>query len=215
MKLDYSSSGLVIVGGWNGHIFHPEWIKRYLFPSEEKEFQIEMSVVPNLNPQFAFPRISSTEVRMLLQVDRLNITPVKEEDEGFYRVEEVALQLADCLPHTPVTAYGVNFVFLDDTVDEDILDFIRPNDLAKIKHFGAALVGEEYTHRLKLKGHTLNLTIGIEEKKVSFKLNFHFQIRDLVAFKEGIFKTSILELKQEAIKFISEVYSLEVEGASE
>ncbi len=39
MKLDHSSNVLVIVGGWNRHIFTEDWIKRYIFPSEQDEFK--------------------------------------------------------------------------------------------------------------------------------------------------------------------------------
>jgi len=56
---------------------------------------------------------------------------------------------------------------------------------------------------------------GFEGESVDFDFNFHFNIRDLVAFKAGILETPILKLRQEAVKFIAKVYSLELEGESE
>ncbi len=217
MKLDQSSSGLVIVGGWNGHIFNPNWIKRYLFPAKDEQLTVDIQAQfpQGFNPQFIFPRISSNEVRILLQGNKLNFIPVKSVDENLDRIQELALQLADYLPHTPVSGYGVNFLFIQDHVSEDLINLIRPRDLEEIEQFGASLTGEEYTRRLELNERSLNFVVGFESERVTFKFNFHSKINDLIAFKAGISKTSILELKQEAIQFISEIYNLELEGETE
>ena len=192
MKLDQSFSGLVIVGGWNGHIFNPSWIKRYLFPAADERLTIDIQAQfpQGFNPQFVSPRISSKEVTMLLQGNKLNFTPVKNKDENFDRIQDLAVQLADYLPHTPVSGYGVNFLFTQDRVNEDLMSLIRPKDLEEIEQFGALLTNEEYTRCLKLNERTLNFTVGFESEKVTFKFNFHSKINDLVAFKAGISKTS-------------------------
>ncbi len=211
MKLDKPSNALVIVGGWNRHIFTQDWVKRYLFPAEEEKFTIEMLITQGFNAQFVSPRILSKEVKILFQENRLNFIPVENKNENFDRIQELALQLADYLPHTPVTAYGINFLFSEDQVGEDLLNFIRPKDSAEIEQFGASCTNEQYTRRLLLNGRTFNIIIGIEGERVTFDLNFHFNIQNLVGFKAGISETSILELKQEAIQFITEIYSLELE----
>lgn len=212
MRLDKPSNILVIVGGWNRYIFTQDWVKRYLFPAEQEKFTIEMVIAQGFNAQFVSPRILSKEVEILFQEDRLNFIPVENKTQNFDKIQELALQLADYLPHTPVTAYGVNFLFAADQIEEDMLDLIRPRDLAKIEQFGASFTNERYTRRLMLNGRTLNITIGLDKKRVTFDLNFHFDIQNLVGFKAGISETSILELRQEAIQFITEIYSLELEG---
>lgn len=217
MKLDSSFSGLVIVGGWNGHIFNPNWIKRYLFPAEDEQLTIDIHAQfpQGFDPQFVSPRISSKEVTILLQGNKLNFTPVKNKDENFDRIQDLALQLADYLPHTPVSGYGVNFLFVEDYVSEDLVNLIRPKDLEEIEQFGASLTSEEYTRCLELNERTLNFTVGLENEKATFKFNFHSKINDLVAFKAGISKTSILELKQAATQFIAGIYNLELKGGTE
>ena len=212
MKLDKPSNTLVIVGGWNRHIFTQDWIKRYLFPGEQEEFTIDMMVAQGFNAQFVSPRILSKEVEILFQENRLNFNPIKNKNENFDRIQELALQLADYLPHTPVTAYGINFLLTENEVSEDLINLIRPRDLEKIEKFGGSLTSEQYTRHLMLNGRNLNVTIRLEGEKVTFNLNFHFNISDLVGFKAGISETSILELKKEAIQFITEIYSLELEG---
>ena len=217
MKLDQSSSGLVIVGGWNGHIFNPNWIKRYLFPAEDEELTVDIQAQfpQGFNPQFVSPRISSKDVRIILQGNKLNFVPVKNQDKNLDQIQDLALQIADRLPHTPVSGYGVNFLFIEDHVSEDLINFIRPRDLEEIEQFGASLTGEEYTRRLELNERILNFTVGLENERATFKFNFHFKINDLVAFKAGISKTSILELKQEATQFITGIYNLDLKGETE
>ena len=212
MKLGKPSNALVIVGGWNRHIFTQDWIKRYLFPEEQEEFTVDMMVAQGFNTQFVSPRILSKKVEILLQENRLNFNPVENKNKNFDRIQQLALQLADYLPHTPVTAYGINFLFTENEVSEDLINLIRPRDLEKIEQFGGSLSREQYTRGLVLNARNLNITIRIEDEKVTFDLNFHFNIRDLVGFKAGIAGTSILELKEEAIQFITQIYSLELEG---
>ncbi|MCX7010652.1 MAG: hypothetical protein NTY53_25975 [Kiritimatiellaeota bacterium] len=50
MKLQQDKQVLVIVGGWNPNIVvNPEWLKKYLFPAQEK-LQIELQLVPGQQP---------------------------------------------------------------------------------------------------------------------------------------------------------------------
>jgi len=217
MKLDQSSSGLVIVGGWNGHIFNPNWIKRYLFPAEDEELTVDIQAQfpQGFNPQFVSPRISSKDVRIVLQGNKLHFIPIKNEDKNLDLIQDLALQLADYLPHTPVSGYGVNFLFIEDQVSEDLINFIRPEDLEKIGQYGTSLTNEEYTRRLVLNDQILNFTIGLDGDKVTFYFNFHSDIDDLNGFKGGISAVPILELKQKAAQFITGIYGLELEGENE
>ena len=216
MKFDDPFDVLVIVGGWNRHILTPNWIQRYLLPGDQEELTVEIQgqFSQDLNPQFVSPRISSKEVRILLQGNRLNFSPVKNEDKNFDRIQELALQLADYLPHTPVSGYGVNFLFTEDPT-EHLIDLIRPNDLEEIAKFGTVLIGEEYTRRLVLNERTLNFTVGFKDGKITLSFNFHFDIRDLAEFKAKILEAPILTLKQEAVEFIAGIYGLELKGGTE
>ena len=79
MKLDHSSNVLVIVGGWNKHIFTEDWIKRYIFPTEQDEFKIEFLVARGFNGQIVSPRILSKKVNMFLQENRLNFSVTEDK----------------------------------------------------------------------------------------------------------------------------------------
>ena len=196
MKLDKPFTALVILGGWNRNIITPDWIQRYLLPDEQEELTVEIpaQLFQGIDAESFSPRISSKEVTILLQGNKLNFTPVKNEDKNFDRIQELALQLADYVPHTPVTGYGVNFLFTDDHISEHLINLIRPGDLEEIEKFGASLTGEQYTRSLELNERTLNFTIQIEGGQVTLRFNFHFDIGNLGEFKAKIIESPILTL---------------------
>lgn len=210
MVLKVPFTPLVIIGGWNRHIFTQDWVKRYLFPEDQK-FEIDMLVPHDFNAQLIYTRISSDDVEILLGENRLKFNLLEIKNENFDQIKELSLQLADYLPHTPVTAYGVNFIFTENNISEDLIKLVRPSDLESIEHY----TSEQYTRGFELNRRNFNYTIIVSDDIVTFKLNFHFNISDLVGFKTGISETPILKLKKEAIEFIKQTYSLEFEGEDE
>lgn len=214
MKLDHSSSALVILGGWNAHIFNPDWIRRYLFDGKKEELKADiLTELPyGFSPQFVSQRITSKEVSIQLQGNKLSLSPIENKDKYFKKTEEIALLLADYLPHTPVSGFGMNFVFTENSVSEGLKNIVRPKDLSKIEKFGASLIGQQYTRSLELDSMILNFTIELKDKRTTFKLNFHTDIRDLVEFKTKISETSVLTMKEKAVEFIVSVYDLELKG---
>ena len=214
MKLDHSSSALVILGGWNAHIFNPDWIRRYLFDGKKEKLKADIltELSYGFNPQFVSQRISSKEVRIQLQGNKLSLSPIENKDKYFKKTEEIALLLVDYLPHTPVSGFGMNFVFTENSVSEGLNNIIRSKDLSKIEKFGASLIGQQYTRSLELDSMILNFTIELKDKRITFKLNFHTDIRDLVQFKTKISETSVLTMKEKAVEFIVSVYDLELKG---
>ncbi len=214
MKLDHSSSALVILGGWNAHIFNPDWIRRYLFDGKKEELKADiLTELPyGFSPQFVSQRVSSKEVRIQLQGNKLSLSPIENKDKYFKRTEEIALLLADYLPHTPVSGFGMNFVFTENRVSEEMKNIVRPKDLSKIEKFGASLIDQQYTRSLELDSMILNFTIELKDKRTTFKLNFHTDIRDLAQFKTKISETSVLTMKEKAVEFIVSVYNLELKG---
>ena len=111
MKLDKPSNTLVIVGGWNRHIFTQDWIKRYLFPGEQEEFTIDMLVAQGFNAQFVSPRILSKEVEILFQENRLNFNPVENKNENFDRIQDLLYNLPT-ISHIPQLQHTVSTSFL-------------------------------------------------------------------------------------------------------
>ena len=215
MRFDDSFDVLSILGGWNRHVFTPEWISRYLFSSNFEELSVEVGTeVPkgNFDVEYVSPRVSSEEVRVLLDGSSLNFSPVKMEDGIFNRIQEMAIQLADYLPHTPVLRYYVSFSFVEDSVDEDLMEIIRPSDLVNIQSWGAKAHIEQYTRQLTWEQRTCFFIILIGENKVTFKFMFYSSLESLSELKSSIVENSLITLKNKALEFIQAVYGLELEG---
>ncbi len=215
MRFDDSFDVLSILGGWNRHVFTPEWISRYLFSSDFEELSVEVGTErpkSNFDVEYVSPRVSSEEVRVLLDGSSLNFSPVKMEDEIFDRIQEMVIQLADYLPHTPVLGYNVSFSFVEDSVDENLMETMRPSDLVDIQSWGAKSPLEQYTRQLVWYERTCFFVILIEGSKVTFKFNFYSSLESLSELKSSIAENSLVVLKNEALKFIREIYSLELEG---
>ena len=207
MKLRNDYNALVIAGGWNINIFNPKWISKFLITDEEKlEFELPFSVAGF--PQISSYRISSKKIRIVAQNNRLNFIPRFTDDETFNTVQELAIKTADYLPHTPVTSFGINFIF-NDTLNDSLLELLELKDTEKITNLGATLKDTKYLRCFELKEKIVNLRIALVNSNVEFDFNFHFMISNLAEFKEKIMSNQILTLKEIAIDFMQEVYNLE------
>ncbi len=201
IKTDYNV--IVIVGLWNAAIFNPNWVSRYLLPGE-KSLNVEFSLnVP------CSPRVSSGKLRIYVIGNKLNFVPLDAYDETFEAIETLAIKTADYLLHTPVTAFGVNFLFETTGSDNLPVQLLKLNDGDKLTEFGASIKKSHHRNTLEIDGKTLNLAITTEnESKAIFDFNFNFNISDLTEFKEQIHLNPILKLKALALDMMRDVYNL-------
>ena len=210
MEFGKNYSALVILGSWNKSIFTEDWIRNSLLEEEDKEFKVEYLAFQNFQLQFIRPRITFDGVELIILEDRLVFNLLEEKDANFNLIQDLSIKLADKLSHTPVLSYGVNFIIYEDEPEEDLLNSMRSNDLEKLKMSGISIGAEEYSLRLILNEKTLNFTTRIENNQVVFDFNLDFGIQDLSEFKEKISQNTILQLKQEAIQFINQIYGLKL-----
>lgn len=108
LKSDYNA--LVFLGSWNKAIFNSQWVSRFLFPKEKK-----LNVEFPLNVDGS-QRISTKKIRIFVIGNKLNFVPLDTEDETFELIQNLAIKTCDYLPHTPVSAFGVNFLFESKTM---------------------------------------------------------------------------------------------------
>ena len=192
---------LVIVGKWNKNIFNPDWVSKYLLPNEKLEVEIPL----NVDGSF---RISSKKVRIFVLGNLLNFAPIDKSDENFEFIQDLGLKTADYLPHTPVSAFGINFVF-EEKIDQQLSELLKVGDQDKLIQFGSKIKQEQYRHQLEFDEKLLNLTILTDYKRIAFDFNFHFNISNLIEFKEGISNNNIIDQKKAALGLMKEVYGLE------
>ena len=219
MKLDYGSSSLVILGGWNPNIFTPTWFDKY-FPRPQdvdnlQEDKTNLELIPGTVFSVRQANVNvtmSNGVIINFTEGKLNFR-LNENDKDFHLLEETALKLFQHLSTTLTIGYGVNIVFKSDNIDQKTVDVIHKNGIMQNEYFDGQIVFENYLFRTDIED--INTNIGIDVNNIDnncvFNFNFHFDIDDLSEFKLKIIDNPIDELKQKAIKVMSDIYKLDVE----
>ena len=223
MKLDYDSSPLVIVGGWNPNIFSIRWIEENLRhtsflsdidqdnPEKNKiNFQIEMGQV--YAPIYSPIEVFLDGLRMRTSGDRLEF--ILSEGSEFKLLEECSNIIYDCLPKTEVISYGVNFTFVEDEINQYIADIIKSEKIITIcDDFDHPIGIEGYNINIPLDNRDINIYTKVDHinarTRVSF--NFSFNIHKISHFKSLISKYPIYDLYECAKKIMLKTYKTELE----
>lgn len=198
MKLVADYNNLVIVGLWNRHIFYPEWVGQYLLPETELTAEYPLNIAGSF-------RVSSDKIRIFVLGNRLHFVPLKADLEVFDLIQETSLKVGTYLPHTPISAFGVNFLFEADN-SELTRDFLAVPDLDLLTNAGFTPESTSYSHIIAVNGKKVNFTISIKDSKVKFDLNYHFDVKNLVEFKERISNNSIVSLLNDSENLVKSIY---------
>jgi hypothetical protein len=133
----------------------------------------------------------------------------KDDDNILEEIEELSLKIADYLPHTPVVAFGINFLFKCDSNFEKLQDLFSLSDSEKLIEAGCIIDSDQIKHSFIQDNRNINLTLIKQSDAIKFDFNFHFDVSNLVEFKEKINNNKLLHMKQIAISILSDVYAVE------
>lgn len=209
MRLDYRTSSLVVVGGWNPNILNEEWIRRNLLDHHNE--QLNMSVSGNITPSTVI-YMSLTEavfrnVKLTIAADRLELTLVNTNNYAY--IEDCIRRLCNCQPNTLIVGYGVNFSYLDSNVVPDNLRGI----------FGQSRITqrsrtENHACQIDLGGLITNINVDIDnlDNRSGLRFNFHFNVNDLSALISHISKYPLNSLKEKAVEFAFREFGLRLEN---
>ena len=202
MNLVNDFNTLVIVGRWNKAIFNPEWISKFLLMDEKLEVEIPLYANGST-------RISTKDLRIYVLNNKLNFSVLDNSDETFRKIEELALKVADYLPHTPVDAFGINYKF-EDTENSKIDDCFSYDDSSIFEKFGFTRDSTLIKRSFKKDSFLFNLSVTKKEDKSVFDFNYHYVIKSLVEFKKFLDTDILINLKEQSKELLSEIYSLEI-----
>ncbi len=202
MKLDTEFNPLVLVGTWNKHIFNPEWIGKFLLPRKNLEVEIPINVDGS-------HRISTENFRMFVINNKLVFSLRKNDDNILEEIEELSLKIADYLPHTPIVAFGINFLFKCDNNFDKLQDLFSLSDSEKLIEAGCIIDSDQIKHSLIQDNRNINLTLIKQSDAIKFDFNFHFDVSNLVEFKEKINNNKLLHMKRIATSILRDVYAVE------
>lgn len=220
MKLDYGSSSLVILGGWNPNIFTPAWFDKY-FPytrdpndPEQKKTNIDIQSGDIMSIRHAHMNVSLYEDVIINFSDGKLDFRLRGDGKDLELLEKISLRLFGYLPSTPVFGYGANFIFLVDEINQQIEDVVMANGLSKNQYFDNEKVRFQQ-YLFGINEDNLNINIGIDinniQQKCVFKFNFHFNITDLEQFKIKLSDYPIAMLKNKSVQIMQDIYGLKVE----
>lgn len=202
MLLKYENNVLVILGGWNANILlNVKWLKRYLFP-ENENFNVEMPI--NLSIPGP-PQISTDSIKLSLMGAKLSFAPLREGDSLLEDIEELGKKVADFLPHTPVRATGINFLF-EEEKDDKSLTWTSKDGEEKLKSIGD-ISEEVHRYSFSLEECTLNLSIQrLADGRQTYDFNFHHPVQTLADIKEILTKKHIIEYKKESEEYLANLH---------
>lgn len=197
---------IVLVGAWNPAIFSPEWAKQNLADDSTKEvvLAIPMQIV-------APPRLTVEDVNIYPSTQALILDCAEYSDIALGSCSRKLERLAALLPHTPVTALGVNFRFMGNLDDHlAFAELFAFNDAAKIDAGAYTLTSSLIKRAYALKDSTtLNLTIESREGKLRVEFNCHSDIQNLSEVPTKTSVSQIYECRSQAIEFMKTVYDVQ------
>ncbi|SRR6266852_704030 len=131
MLLDLRRPTLVITGIWNPAVFQPGWIALHLFgrpKGEEVQVTQAQVMAPNLRVVNYFGEIGIgvTAQRVEFYLNNFSI-------ENKRSLENVCIRTTELLPHTPMDAIGVNFIFNEADPDPALIDKLKTRDDIEIE----------------------------------------------------------------------------------
>lgn len=99
MKVKPGSTTLILVGKWNKYILSPNWLAKNIFKNDN--MQVEFSFNLDLPPRF-----TSDKIRIVATEDNVVFVALTYDEDILSRIEAMVYNLAESLPHTPVSAFG-------------------------------------------------------------------------------------------------------------
>lgn len=208
MRVPPSSSdafNIVSVGAWNPAIFTPEWAKENLALDKEREVILAIPM-PLASP----PRLTVDDINIYPGPNTLLLDCVSYSNAAAESCVTKFHRLAELLPHTPVTAAGINFRFLGEISESATLtDLFAFSDAARIDSGTYALKEASIKRSYSIEdGATLNINIISLPHQVRLEFNFHVEVRSLGEASNRITVDRLQEFHQKAIMFMDTVYGI-------
>jgi len=203
MKPVPESWTIVIVGRWNIAILNPKWLAANIF--NEKQIAVEFPVEPGLPL-----RITGDKVLLIPIEDRI-ILGLTEISNGFLkRMEAIAIQLLEKLPHTPVVKVGINFGYIIDKVPDQLREHFPNPDAPIFADQKLKPISRSYRWSYEDNGQTINMFFELKDDELSIKFNFDSASPSTEKTIESI-KGRVMGHKKKTEEILKQTYNLTME----
>lgn len=168
MKPKLENWTIVLAGAWNVRVFSPEWVGRRLLDGRP------MSIEVPIGPAPLHFRYTADGLNLLPSSDRLIIGVHKADLVSLQKAEATAKKALELLPHTPISALGINLGFDDQEPNEHLRALFRMPDLDPLSGFGCKVKRTAIERSLEVEGTILNVTHLLDaEGRAEVLFNFH------------------------------------------
>ena len=188
---------LVVVGTWNVSIFSPEWVKENVLIG--KDFQILFPVNIMNSLKFVVPNKYSLAVNG----NRLEFQLNDNSDVCSKEFLEPVRNVLRSLIHTPISSFGINYVFKTDEQPGLLSTLPHTNEIKGA--FNSSIESTEVTRSIKLQdGNTLNFKIYQKGQETSFDFNFSYVVNKIQAMLDILGDDNIIISKRNVAKELLE-----------
>ncbi len=205
MKAQVENWSIVLVGAWNTAILTPDWLTKHLGASGPVQIEFPIG-----NPNMPL-RYTLSGVHLVVTRDHVVLAPSADDPEVLGRMESYSKSILTVLAHTPVSAIGINFAFLEEAPSDDLKKLFKAPDLSRIADADLVVEGTELKRRLRLpQDGVLNLSLRqTNGSQVVVNLNFHRDV-DGAATAATYLDGRVTKHRALATKFLQDAYELDL-----
>lgn len=188
---------LVVVGTWNVSIFTPEWVKENVLIG--KDFQILFPVNIMNSLKFVVPNKYSLAVNG----NRLEFQINDNCDVCSKELLEPVRNVLRSLIHTPVSSFGINYVFKTNEQPGLLSTLPHTNEIKDA--LNSEVESTEVTRSIKLQdGNILNFKIYQKGQETNFDFNFSYVVNKIQAMLDILGDDNIIISKRNVAKELLE-----------
>lgn len=196
---------ILILGKWNPAVLSPQWIRSNITDSE-------VSLAIPISDSEAPTRLSFSNIHLFPTRNFLDARLADVQDGTFTFVGETASKIIGLLRHTPFSAIGINFRFVEVASPESLTLNFQFDDAARIPHDKYSLQTSSIHRSFKLgDDDKLNFALKNDAQETNIEFNFHTDSSDIETIQSKLTAENINARLEEAKKFMLDTYELSLE----
>lgn len=196
---------ILTVGRWNPAVLSPQWIRSNVTDSE-------VSYAIPIDDRGAPPRLSFSNIHLFPTRHYLDARLADVQEAAFPSVGETVSRIIELLRHTPISAVGINFRFVETAHPEQLAPNFQFDDAAKIAHDKYPLLTSTISRSFRLENNDkLNLSLIYDGQEMNVEFNFHTDSSDVATVQSKLTADNINARLEEAKRFMQTTYGLILE----
>ena len=130
-------------------------------------------------------------------------------DASLTKIERIAIQILEALPHTPIRGAGINFGFLEKDPSPELVQLFKFTDTNRLADAEFVVSGAYLKRNLRFdEDRQLNLALELRsDDALSIDVNFHGEGSNAEATIQHL-KGHVVELKNRVIALLANAYGL-------